>query len=127
MGKLFPAFSLKKRDRLSRFLPRHSWISSRSLSRKAGLLNFCSCTHDKFAMAVAPGHPHLHAIKILVPLDACCASVRAYGMTILRLKYRDSARCCRRVTPTKRYRRAVRLKLPAHCPLYSFLSNQLKL
>jgi hypothetical protein len=28
-------------------------------------LNFCSYTLDKFVMAVAPGHAHLHAIKIL--------------------------------------------------------------
>jgi hypothetical protein len=25
----------------------------------------CSCTQDKFVMAVAPGHAHLHSIKIL--------------------------------------------------------------
>jgi hypothetical protein len=29
------------------------------------ILNFCSCTQDKFVMVVAPGHAHLHAIKIL--------------------------------------------------------------
>jgi len=78
MGKLFPAL----RDYLSRFigklswfLPRHGGISSRSLPRKAGLLNFCSCIRNKFVMAVTPGHPtslryvgqsaHLHAILIL--------------------------------------------------------------
>jgi hypothetical protein len=38
----------------------------------ASLLNFCSCTQDKFVMVVAPAlrsaqgrHAHLHAIKIL--------------------------------------------------------------
>ena len=31
----------------------------------ASLLNFCSCTQDKFVMVVAPGHAHLPAIKIL--------------------------------------------------------------
>jgi len=31
----------------------------------AALLNFCSCTQDKFVIAVAPGHAHLHATKIL--------------------------------------------------------------
>ena len=49
--------------------------SSQSLSRKAGLLNFCSYTQDRFVMVLALGHPtslryigqsaHLHAIKIL--------------------------------------------------------------
>jgi hypothetical protein len=55
-----------KRDRRG-FLPRQGGISSRSLSRKAGLLNFCSCTQDKFVIAVAPRHAHLPAIKILYP------------------------------------------------------------
>jgi len=31
----------------------------------ASLLNFCSCTQDKFVMVVAPGHVYLPAIKIL--------------------------------------------------------------
>jgi len=31
----------------------------------ATLLNFCTCTQDKFIMAFAPGHAHLHVIKIL--------------------------------------------------------------
>ena len=31
----------------------------------ATLLNFCSCSQDRLVMAVAPGHAHLHAIKIL--------------------------------------------------------------
>jgi hypothetical protein len=29
------------------------------------ILNFCSCTQDKFLMVVAPGHAHLPAIEIL--------------------------------------------------------------
>jgi len=31
----------------------------------ATLFNFYSCTQDKFVLIVAPGHAHLHAIKIL--------------------------------------------------------------
>jgi hypothetical protein len=46
MGKLFPAFLLKKRDRLS-----HGFC-------------FCSCTQDKFVMVLSPRHAHLLAIKI---------------------------------------------------------------
>jgi hypothetical protein len=44
---------------LSRFLhpPRRDFV--------AKLLNFYSCIQDYFAMAVAPRHAHLHAIKIL--------------------------------------------------------------
>jgi hypothetical protein len=53
MGKLFPAFLLKKRDRLSCFL-----LSCLPAGR-------CSCTQDKFVKVLAPGHAHLHAIKIL--------------------------------------------------------------
>jgi hypothetical protein len=30
----------------------------------ATLLNFCSCTQDKFVMVLAPGYVHLLAIKI---------------------------------------------------------------
>jgi hypothetical protein len=58
----------------------------------ATLLNFCSCTQDKFVMVIAPGHPtslryvgqsaHLHAIKI------------QYTLTVFWLRstlYRDTA------------------------------------
>ena len=53
MGKLFPAFFRKKRDRSSHFL-----LSCLPAGR-------CSCTQDKFVMVVAPGYTHLHAIKII--------------------------------------------------------------
>jgi len=63
-GKLFPAFFMKKRDTFC----------------------FCSCTQDKFVMAVAPGHSHLPSIKIL-HLDSFLAPRHpdSYRM------YRDSA------------------------------------
>jgi len=31
----------------------------------AALLNFRSCTQDKFVMVLAPGNAHLHTLKIL--------------------------------------------------------------
>ena len=55
MGKLFPAFAGQG---LALSVP--PWRDF-----VAALLNFCSCTQDKFVMAVAPGHAHLHAIRIL--------------------------------------------------------------
>src|SRR4030042_5908790 len=75
MGKLFPAL----RDKLSHFLPRQGGISSRSLSRKAGLLNFCSCTQDKFVMAVSPGPfaPLRTGPRICPQLKSCTLILRS--------------------------------------------------
>jgi len=69
MGKLCPAFLIKKRDT---FCARRGgvWLcraplrsgSSRSLPRYAGLLNFCSCTQDKFAAPIKIVPPSLAAL-----------------------------------------------------------------
>jgi hypothetical protein len=114
-----------------------------------------TCPQDRFVMALAPGHAHLLAIKILyiltvfwlrsnlyrdtapvllsnfvtgdkfaaaiklciatrVMLNKLCtwmAKTAPYPpctVTTFWLKYLDPARCLRRVTPTKLYRRAVR-------------------
>jgi hypothetical protein len=73
---------------LSRFLPRHGGICLRRAPFGrfvAMLLNFCTCTQNKFVMVVAPGQAHLLAIK-------CCT------VTIFWLKYQNAARCLRLVT-----------------------------
>ena len=73
-------------------------FSSRSLPRKAGLLNFCYCTQDRFVLDVAPGHRHVPPIK------SCTVTTFWLGNTA-----RD--RCLRRLTPTKLCRQAIRLRI----------------
>jgi len=57
MGKLFPAFSKKAGWFLSRqggiWLRRAHFV--RFVSASWRILNFCSCSQDKFVMIVAPG------------------------------------------------------------------------
>jgi len=85
------------------------WRDFVSASRR--ILNFCSCTQDRFVMEDKPGQCHCNTINFvtgdkyivrikIVPLTLTFDSVRAFGVTVSRLKCQYAARCSRRVTLT---------------------------
>jgi hypothetical protein len=123
MGKLFPEVSGQV---VTLFAPpgldldQLCYGSSWSLSRKAGLLNFCTCTQARFVMADVPGHPDASSGRS--GQARICQHHKSCIVTVFWLKYppvpstRDrDARCLRpdssvrtgRVMLTEPYRRAV--------------------
>ena len=86
------------------------WRDFVSASRR--ILNFCSCTQDRFVMEDKPGQCHCNTINFvtgdkyivrikIVPLTLTFDSVRAFGVTAYWLKYHNSTGAASGNTPPR--------------------------